>query len=316
MLAAAVSDFLGAGVQVFTTIDARTDVPCDGAAVTKVSPGDAIEPLFDRLAVNCDMVLVIAPESEGVLEQWVARLKRLNVRSLGCGTRAVNLCADKLKLACYLAQQGLPVPATALFRHGQNARFPAVVKPRRGAGCQDTYLCMDQRDTQGLPANGDWIIQPWVNWNGGVTASVSLLIHAQHVTPLLAGRQQIKVDHSCPPRLYYEGGLMPLEEPLHDRAMNLARWAASTVRGLHGFVGVDLILTEQPVGDNVIEINPRLTISYVVLQQFCKTHLASAMLANDPAVDLASAQEVRRAWSGQHLEFDAAGHVAQSRTAN
>ncbi len=50
--------------------------------------------------------------------------------------------------------------------------------------------------------------------------------------------------------------------------------------GLRGYVGVDLVLGDQADGsqDSVIEINPRLTTSYVGLRALAATNLTETML--------------------------------------
>ena len=68
---------------------------------------------------------------------------------------------------------------------------------------------------------------------------------------------------------------MPLPDHLAVRAVELGRRAVTAVSGLCGYVGVDLVLRGQ---DQVIEINPRLTTSYVGLRALAKTNLAEAML--------------------------------------
>jgi predicted ATP-grasp superfamily ATP-dependent carboligase len=47
-------------------------------------------------------------------------------------------------------------------------------------------------------------------------------------------------------------------------------------RGLKGYVGVDLVLSKN--GPIVIEINPRLTVSYVGLRRVSNLNLARAMI--------------------------------------
>jgi predicted ATP-grasp superfamily ATP-dependent carboligase len=60
----------------------------------------------------------------------------------------------------------------------------------------------------------------------------------------------------------------------------LARQAVAVVPGLAGYVGVDVILGDAADGsrDWVIEINPRLTTSYVGLRALCQDNLAERML--------------------------------------
>ena len=76
---------------------------------------------------------------------------------------------------------------------------------------------------------------------------------------------------------------MPLEEESSNRrsrAIRLARRAIGAVPGLAGFVGVDLILGREcgcPI-DTVVEINPRLTTSYVGLRALARENLAERWL--------------------------------------
>ncbi len=67
---------------------------------------------------------------------------------------------------------------------------------------------------------------------------------------------------------------------LADRATRLARQALTALPDSTGYVGVDLVLGGDPLGgdDHVIEVNPRLTTSYVGLRQLVQGNLADAML--------------------------------------
>jgi predicted ATP-grasp superfamily ATP-dependent carboligase len=62
---------------------------------------------------------------------------------------------------------------------------------------------------------------------------------------------------------------------LEERAVSVARRAVECVPGLAGYVGVDVVLGER---DWVIEINPRLTTSYVGLRALAEDNLAAAMI--------------------------------------
>jgi predicted ATP-grasp superfamily ATP-dependent carboligase len=81
--------------------------------------------------------------------------------------------------------------------------------------------------------------------------------------------------------LVYRGGRLPLNPELHAAAADLAGRAVEAVPGLRGYVGVDLLLLNHPPGriGLVIEINPRLTTSYVGLRRLARFNVMRAMLA-------------------------------------
>lgn len=292
MLEAAVMDFLGLGMQVATILDPRINLSLEGASIFYVDGQSNTSELFDALARGADVVLVIAPECDGALAAWLLRLKQLGVRSLNCQPEAARLCGDKLALAECLKGSRVPTPTTFLLPDNDALQMPLIIKPRLGAGCEETWLCQSTSDLENLPSRNDWIVQPRVP---GLAASCGLIIHGPHVQALLPGQQNIMTGR----KLRYDGGCLPLPPPLAARAVALAEQAVRAVPGLQGYVGVDLILGDDPKQDMAIEINPRLTLSYVVLRQLCTRSLAAAMLhAGSPL-----------AWSSGKLRFDATGQI-------
>ena len=158
---------------------------------------------------------------------------------------------------------------------------PWVVKPIDGAGCEATRL-------SGEPGPG-LLRQRWVD---GEHVSVSFLIHADTILALPAGQQKIEI---APDRsVRYRGGVIPLPPDQTRRATALATRAVACVPGLRGYVGVDLVLGRDG-RDVALEINPRLTMSYLGLSRLCRGNLAQAML--DPETPLVFADDA--------VEFDA-----------
>ncbi|HZN36170.1 MAG TPA: ATP-grasp domain-containing protein, partial [Pirellulaceae bacterium] len=101
------------------------------------------------------------------------------------------------------------------------------------------------------------------------------------------------------------GGRLPLSEALSARARRLAEAAVSALPPATGYVGVDVILGAAGNGDRVIEINPRLTTSYVGLRAFAKCNLAAAMLA------VAEGREPDLSFGGGRVEFLADGTIVK-----
>jgi len=86
-------------------------------------------------------------------------------------------------------------------------------------------------------------------------------LNRQHITP---GRP-----------FQYLGGEIPLVHPAAGYALELAQAAVALLPGLQGYVGVDLLLSGSQAW--LIEINPRLTTSYVGLRQVIQLNLAQAI---------------------------------------
>jgi predicted ATP-grasp superfamily ATP-dependent carboligase len=156
--------------------------------------------------------------------------------------------------------------------------FPAILKPRDGAGSQATILV--DREQELKPAIltarsegwvGELLVQPFVS---GFPCSVCFLMGEKQIVPLLPASQELTGDG----RFRYRGGILPLPPSLAQRAVYLGRQAVRAIPGLRGYVGVDLILDEDSAHDQVIEINPRLTTSYVGLRNLVKANLAEAMI--------------------------------------
>ena len=65
---------------------------------------------------------------------------------------------------------------------------------------------------------------------------------------------------------------MPLSHPKILNARDLASSASKLIPGLNGYVGVDMILTDGSF--QLVEINPRLTTSYIGLRQVARMNPA------------------------------------------
>lgn len=252
-----------------------------GAAVESLARDD--EQAFRDLAARCDGTLIIAPEFDDILRtrcQWV---EEAGGRLLGPGSGAVARTADKLALAGHLRRCGVPTPHVWPVSDRPDPPptiFPAVLKPRHGAGSLATFLVRrpdewprlrEQARREG--GSWEWILQPYVE---GRPASVAFLTGPRQTIPLLPAAQRISPDG----RFRYLGGRLPLPAALCDRAVRLASRAVAAVPGLAGYVGVDLVLgtAEDGSRDYVLEINPRLTTSYVGLRAMTETNLAAAMV--------------------------------------
>jgi predicted ATP-grasp superfamily ATP-dependent carboligase len=298
MLAAIVEDFSKVpGVEVVTVVDDLCP-ECPKWNCRLVYP--LIESdVFCERAAAADYALIIAPEFKNHLATRTELVLEAGCRLLGSVPDAVRLTGDKLRTASWLAERGIPTPPTQEIEvwGPSSLQGPRVCKPRYGAGSQS--MCLLQGPYDFPPGDAD-IEQPYVP---GQPASVAFLIAPHQIVPTPGATQRLSDDG----RFQYLGGRTPLPKPLRDRAQSLARRAVESVPGLFGYIGVDLILGDAAdgTGDVVIEINPRLTTSYIGLRQLAHTNLAEVWWR------LACGETVEEiAWSDNIVDFSADGRTA------
>lgn len=202
-------------------------------------------------------------------------------RPLGCTPDAIRLTADKLALANHWRTHGVPTPATTDRDPTPCEAFPVVWKPRDGCGSTATFRLDSALDLARAKAvlaaeghAGPMIVQQFVP---GRPASVAFLVGSAGVFPLVPAFQLLGDDG----RFHYHGGELPIPPAMAERAIRLGTRAVACVPGLKGYVGVDLVLGDAAdgSGDSAIEINPRLTTSYVGLRALAKFNLAESLLA-------------------------------------
>ncbi len=270
-----------------------------GCPVLTVDPGRNIESQFHELAQSAGYTLLIAPECDGRLEHLAARVIDLGGKLLGPSPEAIRLTADKLALARHWEASGVTTPKTWLPSDAPVDR-PGVIKPRDGAGSQRMQRCPASRPVRAAhesPESGGNVI--WQEYVPGFAASVAFLVGPLTLTPLVPCAQYLSSDG----RFQYQGGHLPIQPHLAERAIRIATMAVRCVPGLAGYVGVDVVLG---IGDDsAIEINPRLTTSYVGLRALAKFNIAGAMFAAVRGESLPSLE-----WHSEAVVFTPDGRVS------
>lgn len=270
-------------------------------AITVCSTSEHHE-AFDDLAAGADATILIAPEFDGELVKLIRRAKSVDARLASPDEAFARLASNKHQTAELLRAAGMPTPHGLLLEGDAKLptdfRYPAVLKPVDGAGSQDVYLVAGPEENP--PA---YVAERRLEeFAPGLPASVALLCGGPAPTALLPCTQELSTEG----RLRYLGGRTPLASGLAERAIALATRTVQALPPTVGYIGVDLVLGPDPGGreDLVIEVNPRLTTSYVGLRAAATTNLAAAMLTaargESPTVE----------FRARPLEFDAAGNVS------
>jgi predicted ATP-grasp superfamily ATP-dependent carboligase len=304
MITALAADFAAIEGSVVTVLrDARlTDLPLNGCKVIEVHASIDRRAEFDRLAATADGTLVVAPEFDGILRATVAQARVATGRSLNASDEFIALTSDKHRTAEHLRAAGIAAPIGRVLEADEEKLppdfpYPGVLKPLDGAGSQHTLLVYGSGDE---PAPYPWP-RRLEQFCPGRAASVAVLCGQSRYYPLPPCWQNLSVDG----RFTYRGGSTISETDLRERATTLALEALAALPPANGYIGVDLALGAAIDGseDVVIEVNPRLTTSYVGLRAAVQQNLAQAMLR------AASGGDVQITQREAVVEFSADGTV-------
>ena len=231
---------------------------------------------FDRLVTEADWTILVAPEWDDILLQRSRRCLQQGGRLLGPGPKSIQLAADKGALTHYLQQHDLPVPSGCTLQCGDplpgSFGYPAVLKPRFGAG--SAGIRRINAPTEQVAWDTSFDEYRMETYCPGVPISVAVLMGPAGNTVLPPCYQSLSQDHTFQDL----GGQTPICDELVDRAERLAHRVAAVLPDGVGYVGLDIVLGENAQQDVLIEVNPRLTTSYVGLSALVDGNLAEGML--------------------------------------
>ncbi len=293
MLRTLISDFKAAGHYVTTTLDSRL------AGFNPPLSADCIVPIFSsrdaqvairKVSKSANAAYVIAPETEGVLPSLLESVEQTGVSSLNCPVSTVGKVVDKAFLQASLKKLKMPTPETITFSvtagveevrraiHGR-LNFPLIFKPSNDVGCCGLSLVRKENQLAGAvdkikreSLSKRFLAQELIK---GTAASVSLISTGSDALFISFNRQDVTV--GAPEKISsYSGGLVPFDHPLRSRAFAVAEKIVKSFRDLRGYVGVDLVLTKEEVV--AIEVNPRLTTSYIGLRRVVNFNPAQAIV--------------------------------------
>ncbi|MCE5213738.1 MAG: ATP-grasp domain-containing protein [Methanobacterium sp.] len=234
-----------------------------------------------------DACFPVAPEENLILYELIHIIEDNNVKNIGSTSEAVLRCSDKFETYNFL-KNDLPLINTRkvffnalkeykdLFKADKKMM---IVKPADGISCSGVQLIRSYKDlikaskllkrVTKLPY---FLLQDYID---GISTSVSLLSNGNESIPLSLNLQNIKLKGA---ELHYNGGKVPFEHELSEKAKLIAADAVESINGLKGYVGVDLLLDEVKKEVYLLEINPRLTTSYVALRRLLNFNLGEAIL--------------------------------------
>lgn len=245
-------------LQVTTCLDSRITIDNSNVVVHTIDSSTDYLKQVSLLAADCDYVWVIAPESAGVLESLVTQFKNDGVPTINCDVESIRITGDKIKCASWLFEKNIPTVDNFSEEQAKNFATKTVIKNRFGVGCEGLKICDSGEEALDCVDDfNQWVVQPYIH---GEHLSLSLLCCSGQAKILTCNKQIF--DNKSEPKLKacYVNAV-----PINKQMKVIASDIAMAFPGLAAYVGVDIIDTDD--GYIVIDINPRLTSSYVGLSK-------------------------------------------------
>lgn len=268
MLSVLVKGFVESGCEVSyltrgTTLRWGTPVPCDDGQFEQMLRGQCRK---------VDAALVIAPDE---LLFSLTRVVEEECLNLGCPSRCVGTCADKLEVFEALKER---VPTCDPW----DGEGPWVSKPRFGCASEDVMLGGRRARASGerwKPLKGKSVSMGAVGSRHGV---LTLPLTLQRIHYVCDGLGLSDIDAAIEHaergnvvRIEYEGNVVPHPSPMAEDVAQVVR-NAYEILGCEGYVGMDVVLADEPY---IVDVNPRPTTSILGLDVVCTPSVGRLILS-------------------------------------
>lgn len=252
--------------QIHTAYDARIAPPKNVFHAIPIHKHNDVWYEWEKLIETVDAVWLIAPETDTALMTLTNLALKHKKRILGCGPNALKATSSKLATYSVLEQAKIDTIPThnlddwqpGTISHNQKSK-QYLVKPDDGAGCEDTFIFNDATDLQKWISEKSpqrFVVQPLIE---GLHGSISAVMHKGQAVVLSCNQQIIQYRQQ---QLLYQGNIINGLKAHWQQCSSVAARIAEAIPELNGYVGVDIIIEPKSNNIVVVEINPRLTMSY------------------------------------------------------
>jgi predicted ATP-grasp superfamily ATP-dependent carboligase len=278
----------GNGIAVVIMLDHRMNGSINTAGFNTViiNPEQNSHEEFARLALQCDAIWPIAPEFDGILQTLCQTIELLGKRLLTSPASAVAITGNKFNTYQHLKQHDIATVPTRMFISDArqlaqalvelNSASPTckvdewLVKPVDGVGCTDSYILTDRPDFDQMHLRkGRYVIQPHIQ---GKKTSLSCLFKQGIGWLVCVNLQQFDIIN----QQYHLSTIIVNHHSDLSMYQLLVDNIAYALPELWGYVGIDLIETPEQLF--VLEINPRLTTSFVGINAALGINVAENIL--------------------------------------
>lgn len=291
MLRSITSDFKALGYEIHTMLDSRVFFLSEflqADNIRKVDNFDNYITIFKNLVNNCKYAFIIAPETSKILYNLTKIVKNYDRIILSTNLRGIKYGTSKISTYKIFKKKNILTPKTYLIplkNKSLNKDFilhtfkelesPIVIKPKDGVGAESIHYFENESQILNFLMSRNarienrrkFILQEFIE---GRDLSISL-IGTPHTDPIILSVNFQYIDIKSI-KSEYIGGYAPLEncKDIIQKLKVITKRLNSLK--IEGYYGIDFIEKQNSL--NFIEINPRLTTSYIGLRNILNFNCA------------------------------------------
>lgn len=293
MLKSLIEDFYKLNFEIYTLLDKRIAFLGKFLKAYKITLVDGncdyLEK-YKKVALESDACFIIAPEFSNILYKLTEIAKKYEKQIYSIGLEGIKIGTSKINTYKYFVQSQIPTPETYLIPTKQNhldlefiyEKFEdldhsIIIKPEDGAGAENILHIKKKSqiydifkaNTRTIDISRKYILQSFID---GLDMSISLIgiKNGNQVKPyILSINTQNVLLQKGSFKSQYNGGMTPAEnsEEIKEKLNHFLQKLNFSY--FNGYFGIDFILTHEN-SFKFIEINPRLTTSYLGIRNICE----------------------------------------------
>lgn len=289
MLKSIIADFKEIGFEVNTLLDYRINWLTQYLKMDYIVQVDKhvdYTEKFKEVLKDCEYCFIIAPEFSNILFHLTKIAKNMNKKILSVDLNGIKLGSSKIETYEFFKTSNVKTPVTFLipktelnfdfefiFHKFNEIKKPIIIKPDDGVGAESIYLIEKKEQlvkfyrnwNKYLDVNRNYIIQEFIR---GEDLSVSLIRTNNYRNLLISDEYILSINaqliniNKLKNEWQYLGGYTPIENHKQIKELIQPLLKKLDLTTFHGYFGIDFI---KDLNNNIhfIEINPRLTTSYI-----------------------------------------------------
>jgi len=291
MLNTVIEDFREIGQEIVTTLDSNLNTMQNylkAHKIIEISGKEELEEKFIEITADSDAVLLIAPESDNLLFELAKKVETAGRLLLGPSSDAIKIAGNKIETHKKALEAHVLIPSGIRVAFSEEPEkidkicnqigYPVVFKPIDGVGGGGICIVANSQDIEaGMQTVRQYTrldsfqAQKFIN---GLDVSVSAIVSGQEVYPISLNAQLVRIG---PPnaKSEYRGGYLPIGHRLKEEAFENTKKILRHIGGFQGYAGLDFVFSYAPF---LIEVNPRITTSYLGLREVLSPNPAQLIL--------------------------------------